>query len=185
VRAAIQGCVATATPNPTKETIMNSLRRHSLLLACITLLGLACAAPALAADEVNVSAGLTAAGAPLALHGHDPVAYFTASAPTAGKAELALVHDGASYYFASEANRDAFQKNPSRYAPAFGGFCAYGVSVGKKFDGDPRFWKISGGRLYLNLNAEIARAFEKDVAGNVAKAEQQWQTIEHAPVADL
>lgn len=119
------------------------------------------------------------------LHGHDPVAYFTTGAPTPGKAELAIVHEGAAYYFASQANRAAFEKAPSRYAPAFGGFCAYGVSVGKKFDGDPRFWKIADGRLYLNLNAEIAKAFEKDVPGAVAKAEEQWQEIAHEPVDEL
>jgi YHS domain-containing protein len=143
------------------------------------------AAPAFAVDETNTSAGLTAEGAPLALHGFDPVAYFVEGAPRQGRADLAKVHDGVTYYFASESHRDAFAKDPARYVPAYGGFCAYGVSVGKKFDGDPRFWTVSGGRLYLNLNADIAKKFQEDVPGSIAKAETQWRKIEHAAVADL
>jgi len=157
---------------------------HSLRFALVALLAVA-ANSALAADEVNASAGLTAAGAPLALHGFDPVGYFTVGRPVPGSAEHATVHHGATYYFASAESRDLFAANPERYAPAYGGFCAYGVSVGKKFDGDPRFWKIESGRLYLNLNQEIARAFEKDVAGSIEKADSQWQTIEHTAIESL
>lgn len=141
--------------------------------------------PARAADEINASAGLTAEGSPLALHGHDPVAYFTAGAPTPGRAEFAAEHEGVTYYFASKENRDAFQKSPGRYAPAYGGYCAFGVSVGKKFDGNPAYWTISGDRLYLNLDADIAKKFQADVAGSIAKADQQWQKIQHAAVGSL
>jgi len=149
------------------------------------LLALAASAPALAADEQNLSSGLTAEGAPLALHGYDPVAYFTRGAPTLGTAEHALVHEGATYYFASDEHRKMFEERPAKYAPAFGGFCAYGVSVGKKFDADPRYWAIADDTLYLNLNAEIAKQFRKDVPGAVAKAEQKWAKIEHRAVGDL
>jgi YHS domain-containing protein len=148
-------------------------------------LSLALGSPALAVDERNTTSGITAAGAPLAMHGYDPVAYFTGSTAKEGSAEFAAVQDGATYYFASRQNLEAFQSNPARYTPAFGGFCAYGVSVGKKFDGDPRFWTVSGNRLYLNLNAEISEKFKKDVAGSVAKAEKQWQKIEHEAVGEL
>lgn len=160
-------------------------RSVSTLRALALGLPLALAAPALAADEHNAGPGLTAAGAPLALHGYDPVAYFTESAPKPGSAEHAAVHDGVAYYFASDANRKAFEADPARFAPAYGGFCAYGVSVGKKFDGDPRFWTVSGGRLFLNLDREISEKFAKDVAGNVAKADGQWQKIEHRAAGDL
>lgn len=155
------------------------------LATVLASLALAGSAPAWAADEVNTTSGLTAAGAPLALHGHDPVAYFTAGKPIEGSAALAAVHEGATYYFASQQNLDAFEANPGKYAPAFGGFCAYGVSVGKKFDGDPRFWTISGDKLYLNLNQEIADKFNENVPGAVAKAEKNWQSIEHQPVGEL
>jgi len=160
-------------------------RTTSGLYALCAALALATAVPALAADETNVTSGLTAAGAPLAMHGYDPVAFFTAGKPTEGSAAYATVHDGAAYYFASESNLAAFRADPDRYAPAYGGFCAFGVSVGKKFDGDPRFWTISGGKLYLNLNQEIADKFTADVPGSVAKADEKWPRIEHAPVGDL
>ena len=70
-------------------------------------------------------------------------------------------------------------------APQFGGFCAYGVAVAKKFDGDPRLWTIHKDRLYLNLNPEIVAAFEKDVAGNIRKAEANWAKIQHKAVGEL
>jgi len=163
---------------------MNASPRIRPTAIALALL-LAAALPAVAANEVNTTSGLTAAGAPLALHGFDPVAYFSDAAPTRGSASHAAVHDGATYYFSSAENLAAFEADPTTYAPAFGGFCAYGVSVGKKFDGDPRYWKIANGRLYLNLNADIARTFEKDVPGNVAKAEKQWQRIEHTRIEEL
>jgi YHS domain-containing protein len=153
--------------------------------ALVTSLALAGAVPAFAAAEVNTTAGLTAAGAPLALHGFDPVAFFTVGAPKEGDPQFAAVHDGATYYFASKQSLDAFKANPARYVPAYGGFCAYGVSVGKKFDGNPRYWTIWRDRLYLNLNQEIAEKFAQDVAGSIAKADEQWQSIEHRPVEDL
>lgn len=156
--------------------------RFALVLAGALALA---AVPALAADEINASSGLTTEGSPLALHGYDPVAYFTDGAPRAGRADLARAHDGVTYYFASEQNRSAFAKNPTRYAPVYGGFCAYGVSVGMKFDGNPYFWKISGDRLYLNLNANIAAKFGEDVPGNIARADRQWREIQHVAVGDL
>lgn len=164
---------------------MRSTRIDSTLRAIALGISLTLATPALAADEHNAGPGLTAAGAPLGLHGFDPVAYFTESAAKPGAAEHAASHDGITYYFASDANRKTFEADPARYAPAFGGFCAYGVSVGKKFDGDPRFWTVSGGRLFLNLNREIAAKFAEDVAGSVAKADGQWRKIEHRGASEL
>lgn len=138
-----------------------------------------------ASTRLNLSTGLVATGAPLALRGVDPVSYFTDGGPIAGEAAFAAVHDGASYYFASAANRDAFLAAPERYLPSFGGFCAFGVSVGKKFDGDPMIYKIEGGRLHLNLNPEIHGLFMADVASAVAKADQTWPTIAETPVSAL
>jgi len=161
--------------------------RSSIRAGLALALGLAllAAAPAGAVEEQNLSQGLTAEGAPLAMHGYDPVAYFTRGAATRGTAAIAHVHDGATYYFASEEHRDAFEKEPAKYAPAYGGYCAYGVSVGKKFDADPRYWKVQDGRLYLNLNADIAEAFRKDVRGAIQKADAQWAEIGSKPVSAL
>ena len=143
------------------------------------------AASAQAADEVNVVPGLSAAGAPLAVHGYDPVAYFTKGAPVRGSDKLVHIHAGAAYRFSSEAHLAQFKKNPDKYAPQYGGFCAYGVAVGKKFDGDPNLWKIEGGKLYLNLNEEIYQTFLKDVDGNIEKADGNWTSIEHTAAQEL
>ena len=106
------------------------------------------------ADEVNVSKGGTLVGPGLAAHGYDVMAFFTNGNPLIGSDTYATAHAGGTYRFASQANLDAFKASPSKYAPAYGGFCAYGVALGKKFDGDPRFWKIVDGKLYLNLNGD-------------------------------
>ena len=142
-------------------------------------------APAQAADEINVVPGFSIAGAPVALHGYDPVAYFTEAQPVRGSDALVHVHEGAAYRFSSQANLDAFKQDPDRYAPQYGGFCAYGVAVGKKFDGDPHLWKIEGGKLYLNLNREIYETFLEDVDGNIRKADHKWPGIEHTAARDL
>jgi hypothetical protein len=154
-------------------------------ITLLLLASVAAATSAIAADERNTTSGITAAGAPLALHGYDAVAFFTESAPRLGDPALAVVHEGATYYFASKQSRAAFEARPQRYAPAFGGFCAFGVSVGKKFDGSPLFWTVSGDRLYLNLNRDISQKFKADVAGNIAKAQANWKKIEHTPVGEL
>jgi len=138
-----------------------------------------------AADELNVVPGYSIAGAPLALHGYDPVAYFAAGKPVRGSDALVHIHEGAAYRFSSEAHLEAFKAEPVRYLPQYGGFCAYGVSVGKKFDGDPNLWKIEDGKLYLNLNEEIYDTFLEDLDGNIRKANGHWTDIEHTAAADL
>ena len=134
--------------------------------------------------SVNVSTGLITTGFPLALRGYDPVSYFRGG-PVAGDAKHALVHDGATYYFADAENVATFKAQPVEYLPSFGGFCAYGVSVGKKLDGDPTIYKIVEGRIHLNLNADIHQAFLADVAGAIAKADVQWPSISDKAAAAL
>lgn len=108
------------------------------------------------------------------LRGYDPVAYFTDGKPTQGVPTLSASHHGATYYFANAANRDAFAKEPDKYAPVYGGFCAYGVANGFKVDGDPKVWKIVDGRLYVNINRSIGRRFEADPKGYIRQAEVKW-----------
>lgn len=156
-----------------------------LTLAAGALAVLFAFGPAMAADEVNVAPGLTAAGAPLGLHGSDPVALLDQSRNVEGLANQTVVHDGVSYYFASEANRRTFEANPARYIVQNGGFCTYGVSVNKKFDGDPNFAAVVDGRLYVFLNEEIFQAFMRDRAGTISRAAQNWRTIQHTAAKDL
>lgn len=141
--------------------------------------------PAFGADEGNVAPGLTYVGAPLGLHGADPVALLDQRTNAEGNANFAAAHEGVAYYFTSEANMKAFEANPSRYAPQYGGFCAYGVSVGKKFDGDPRFAAVLEDKLYVFLNRDVFEAYLKDQAGTVEKAEGNWTKIEHTAATEL
>jgi YHS domain-containing protein len=151
----------------------------------LTLLGAVAPLSAHAADELNVSKGATLAGPGLAVHGYDVVAFFTDGKAEIGSDKYAAAHAGGTYRFVNQAHLDAFKADPAKYEPAYGGFCAYGVALGKKFDGDPRYWKIVDGKLYLNLNGDIQTEWSKDIAGNLAKAETNWGRIFATPVAAL
>lgn len=162
---------------------MRNLSKRLMALAAITFLSVAGAS--LAADEINVAGGLTGAGAPLAIHGYDAVAYFTDGAAMQGSAKHTAVHEGAAFRFVSDANKRKFEKSPEKYAPQFGGFCAYGASVGKKFDGDPRVFEVVGDKLYFNLNPDIKATWEKDIPKNIQKANSQWTKIRTKAAASL
>jgi YHS domain-containing protein len=132
--------------------------------------------PALAFDEAsNATVNIDAAG--IGLQGHDPVAYFTEGKPTKGDAQFSASHGGATYHFASAANRDAFLAEPAKYAPQFGGFCAMAAVFEKKFDGDPNTWKIVDNKLYLNVNPDVGKKWSEDIPGNVSKADENWPKI--------
>lgn len=136
-------------------------------------------------NHVNTSTGMTLAGAPLAIHGYDPVSYVTEGRARIGSAAFTSTHDGAAYRFASKANKERFERNPERYVPEYGGYCAYGVAVGAKFDGDPMLFRVVGGKVYLNLNPEIQDRWLKDIPGNIAKADGKWTTIRDKAPASL
>ena len=119
------------------------------------------------------------------LAGHDAVAYFTQSKPVLGSAEFTAQHDGAVYRFASAANRDRFQADPDKYAPAYGGYCALGTSFGKKFEVDGKAFEIVEGRLYVNKNLSVYKTWKKDIPNNIVKAEGHWPTIKDIPADDL
>lgn len=140
---------------------------------------------AFAADETNVSSGITTAGAPLGLHGVDAVALITANDVTEGDAKHTVVVDGAAYYFSSAATARQFKAAPQQYLPQYGGFCAFAVALGKKFDGDPRYADIVDGKLYLFVNEEIFEKYKKDSVRILAKAEAKWPDIQHTAVKDL
>lgn len=161
---------------------MGTTRKTLTLLSALAVLS---ASAAHGADELNVSAGYSIAGKPLALHGYDAVAYFTAARATRGSDKYVHVHDGAAYRFANQENLDTFKANPARYTPAYGGFCAFGVALGKKFDGDPTLWRIVRDRLYLNLNEEIQNKWSEDIGGNIRKANAQWKSVSSRPVSSL
>lgn len=112
------------------------------------------------------------------VHGYDLVAYQTGEKAVPGSGRYASVYEGVTYLFSSEANKKTFEENPQKYLPAYGGYCAYGVSIGKKFDGNPLNWKLINGKLYLNLDSEIAQLWEKDLSANIEKANSTWPKIQ-------
>ena len=147
------------------------------LTAFIGSIAIAMSSLSFAGVETNTSAGGTLKGPGLAVHGFDPVAYFTAGKPVRGSAKYSAVYNDATYRFNSAAHLKEFERNPAKYAPQYGGYCAYGVAVGAKFDGDPDHWKIVNGKLYLNLNQDIQNTWSEDVPGNIEKANSAWKKI--------
>ena len=110
----------------------------------------------------------------VAIQGYDPVAFFTDHQPVKGSQQFLSKHDGAIYFFASKEHRDLFAKDPAKYEPAFGGYCAYGLSKGKLVEIDVDAFQIVDGRLLLQYSKGVRDDFNKDAKGNLAKAEANW-----------
>jgi len=119
------------------------------------------------------------------LSGHDAVAYFTENAAVEGSAEFTSVHDGAIFYFSSASNRDTFNADPAKYAPQYGGFCAYGAALGKKFDVDGKAFEVADGKLYVNKNLDVYEVWEEDKVENIETANKQWPAIKAIAAGDL
>lgn len=114
----------------------------------------------------------------IGIESYDPVADFKSGKPVPGSRSLTREWKGVTWRFASVANRDAFVKEPARYAPQYGGFCSWGVVQGKPFNVDPvRGWKIVDGKLSMNFNADIQKTWEKDIPGFIAKAQTNWPAL--------
>ncbi|NET11347.1 MAG: YHS domain-containing protein, partial [Symploca sp. SIO2B6] len=113
----------------------------------------------------------------LAIEGTDPVAYFTQSEAVPGSEEFAYEWGGATWRFSSAENRDRFAANPEQYAPQYGGHCAWAVSQGYPAPIDPEAWKIVDGKLYLNYDKRVQSRWERDIPGNIAKADQNWPGV--------
>jgi YHS domain-containing protein len=130
------------------------------------------ALPALALEPVNK----TLLGG-VAIKGYDPVAYFTDGKPVKGSKEFTMEWQKATWRFASAKNRDLFAKEPEKYTPQYGGYCAYAVSQGYTADIDPERWKIVGGKLYLNYSEKAQGLWEKDISGHIAAADKNWPKL--------
>jgi len=113
----------------------------------------------------------------VALKGYDPVAYFTEGKPVQGRPELTASHEGAAYRFANAANRDAFAAAPGKYAPQYGGHCAYGMASGYKAPIEPDAWTIVEGKLYLNYNQSVRSRWSADIPGFIRKADANWPSV--------
>jgi YHS domain-containing protein len=138
-----------------------------LIFSALTLLALS--GPAFA-GSVNVENGV-------AIKGYDPVAYFTDNKPVKGVPAYKADYEGATYEFASEEHRALFAAAPEKYAPQFGGFCAYGTAVGHKADIDPAAFTIVDGKLYLNYSTKVETTWKQDIPGYIRKAEDAWPAV--------
>ncbi len=145
-----------------------------LLLAALAAVMIGASAPARAGMTV-----FTAGGA--AIEGYDPVAYFKDGKAVAGQDAYTHKWMDVTWKFASAEHRDAFAASPEKFAPQYGGFCAWAVSQGYTAKIDPAAWHIENGKLYLNYNKSVQSRWAKDIPGNVAKADGNWTDI----MADL
>ena len=144
--------------------------RGSWLLAAVLLL--ASPTPVLAKSEVNKSflGGV-------AISGVDAVAYFNDAKAVIGSSKFSHQWKGAEWRFKNAANRAAFAKTPGKYAPAFGGYCAWAVSQGYTAGIDPEAWTIHEGTLYLNYSKNIQKQWVQDISGNIAKGRRNWPGV--------
>ena len=113
----------------------------------------------------------------VAVAGYDPVAYFTQNMPVRGKPLIALNYNGAQWHFSSAANRKAFKADPDKYAPQFGGYCAYAISQGYTAKGEPEVWKIVEGKLYLNFSRGVQKIWQRDIPGYIVSAKANWPSV--------
>ncbi len=113
----------------------------------------------------------------VAIDGTDPVAYFTDGRPVKGSPAFTAEWNGATWRFSSAANRDAFRADPARYAPQYGGYCAWAVAQGYTASTVPEAWSIVGGKLYLNYSRSIQRRWDRDPAGNIRAGNRNWPAV--------
>src|SRR5215471_7422494 len=113
----------------------------------------------------------------VAIQGYDPVAFFTDHRPVKGDAQFQSQYRGAKYYFASAEHKAAFDQEPAKYEPQFGGFCAYGASKGHTAPVKIEAWQIVNGRLLMQYDLGVKKDFNKDQQGNLQKADKNWLGI--------
>jgi YHS domain-containing protein len=113
----------------------------------------------------------------VALQGYDPVAFFTDNRPVKGNSQFVSEYKGARYQFTSSDHKATFDKDPAKYEPQFGGFCAYGASRGKTAPVKIEAWQIVDGRLLMQYDLDVKQDFNKDQKANLHKADENWPGI--------
>ena len=138
------------------------------------LVGLAIATAAASATKPIINTGDSGG---VAIKGYDAVAYFTAGSPTKGDARFAHRWSDATWHFANAKNKAVFARSPEKYAPQFGGYCAWAVSRGYTAGVDPEAFRIVDGKLYLIYSTAVERRWEQDISGNIARAQSNWPAV--------
>ncbi len=151
---------------------MNNRRPVVSRIASLVLLSAALALPSQALDPVNKSRF-----GKVAIKGYDTVAYFEDSRPVEGEKSITHEWNGAVWRFATAEHRDLFAADPEKYAPQYGGYCAYAVSKGSTASIDPEVWTVWEGRLFLNYSKSIGEKWKSDIPGKVAAADEHWPRL--------
>ena len=146
------------------------------LVGVVSVLSVGCSLLGVGTLDENTAAVYKSADG-LALGGYDVVSYFGENAPRQGKTEFSTDWNGAKWQFSSGENRDEFLKNPAKYAPQFGGYCAYAVSQGYTASGDPKAWKIVDDKLYVNYSPAVKEKWVKDIPKFIADANNNWKNL--------
>jgi YHS domain-containing protein len=152
---------------------IEEILRMRKLFSLVFLLVAAVALPVFGQEKVppvDASKGI-------AIKGYDAVAYFEQSQAVKGSPSFVYQWNGAKWFFATQAHRDAFAKEPEHYAPQYGGYCAFGMSQGHAVPVDPEAWKIVDGKLYLNYNKDIQKEWFKDIPGHIKEADENWPKL--------
>ncbi len=139
------------------------------LLAAVSVFLVLASAPATAKSPINTI------GSPgIAIKGYDPVAYFEQGGPRKGLAKFSVMHKGVSWRFSSAENKAKFEADPTKYEPAYGGYCAYGVAQGYLVKIEANAWKIRDGKLYLNYDKSVQRLWDKKPAAYIERANAKF-----------
>jgi YHS domain-containing protein len=129
-------------------------------------------------EEKNTNKPANVDGKGVILKGYDAVGYFKQGKPLKGNPEIASTYQGVTYLFTSEANKADFEKDPRKYAPQYGGFCAYGVANGViSGTEDAEAFTVYKGKLYLGGNQDALKSFKTDIAENIDKADSYWRQL--------
>ena len=148
------------------RTISRSL--YQALMTTVFLVVTSCASQQV--QEVYAPAGR-------AINGYDPVAFFTNNKPTLGTEEFKYNWKGANWYFASKENLQQFAASPERYAPQYGGYCAYGTAEGHKAPTKAETFTIEDGKLYFNYNNDVKKEWDKNRPAFISKADLAWPEV--------
>lgn len=148
--------------------------RRSVMASTLALLGVAALPVRAFAAKAKVFTGAIKG---VAINGYDPVGYFTKSRPVAGSADFTTQWNGVVWRFSSAENLAKFTKNPEKFAPQYGGYCAYAMASGYTASTVPEAWNVVDGKLYLNYSLSVRTRWRKDIKGYIAKADINWPKL--------
>lgn len=144
------------------------------VLCLVVLLGVGVLPSSIFAAEAPVYTGVLSK---VAVGGYDPVAYFRVGKPVKGEKRFRTSWKGVAWRFSSAENRDLFLASPEKFAPQYGGYCAWAVSQGYTASGDPLAWTVHGGKLYLNYSLGVRDRWLGDVVGNIERGDRNWPGV--------